>query len=388
MIETRERLLALVERIRGAGEIALDCEFHGEGRYYTKLCLVQIAGGDEIAAIDPLAVDLAPLGELLADPSIVKLFHSGQNDIPLLARATGETIRNVFDTQVAAPFVGFRSTPPYPLLIERLCGVRLSKRERFTDWSARPLSDEQIEYALDDVRYLPQVATALRRSLERLGRLEWVAMATEEMVAKALAPRDRSRLYLKLRLPRDLSRRKLAIVREAAAWRDRRAAEVDIPPHRVMNDDVVVQMAYKPPRTPEDVSRMRGTQSLGRAVGGLLEAIRHAMELPESELPPPIEIEERNERGELLALLLSTALRVLANELEIAHQVIATRDQMDELVAWHAGGRSGEVPELVAPEGWKGAAVGDVLLAVLDGKMVLRADPSAPTGVALAPAEA
>jgi ribonuclease D len=280
VIATQTDLRALAGRLRTRPEIAIDCEFHGEGRYYPELCLVQISSGEEDAvAVDPLALDLAPLGEVLADPSIVKVCHAAENDIPLLARATGRPVRNVFDTQLAAAFAGHGAAPSYATLVERLCGVRPAKGPRFTDWTARPLSEEQLSYALDDVRYLPGVAEKLRRELARLGRLEWAAAAAEEMVAKALAPRDRSRLYLKLGRLRGLSPRQLAVLREAADWRDRRAEATDRPVQTVAPDQALLQLAYDPPRTEAEVRRLRGLQRIGGGAAGLLAAIKRALDL-------------------------------------------------------------------------------------------------------------
>src|SRR3972149_3351428 len=155
MISTQTDFHALLGRLRGQPEIAIDCEFHREGRYYPQLCLMQLPTGGEVVAIDPFKIDLTPLGEVLADASVLKVFHAAENDLPLLADATGQPIRNVFDTQIAAAFGGHGPAPAYALLVERLCGVTLSKRSRFTDWAARPLSEEQGAYALDDVRHLP-----------------------------------------------------------------------------------------------------------------------------------------------------------------------------------------------------------------------------------------
>ena len=220
MISTQADFQALLTRLRGQPQIAIDCEFHGEGRYYPLLCLVQLCAGEEIVAIDPFKVDLKPFGEVLADPSVVKVFHAGENDIPLLAEATGQPVCNVFDTQIAAAFVGYGAAPGYTLLVDRVCGVRLSKKSRFTDWAARPLSPDQVTYALDDVRHLLPLADTLSTELVEQSRLEWAEMAIDEMVAKALKPRDRTRLYLKLGPLKGMSSRQLAVLREVAAWRD------------------------------------------------------------------------------------------------------------------------------------------------------------------------
>lgn len=386
MISTQADLLALVGRLRGRPEIAIDCEFHGEGRYHPELCLVQLASDAEAVAIDPFEVDLAPLGEVLADASVVKVLHAAENDIPLLAKATGRPVSNVFDTQLAAAFAGYGSSPSYASLVERLCGVALSKGSRFTDWAARPLSGEQVSYALDDVRYLPRVAAELRRELARRGRLEWAAMAFAEMVAKSLAPRDRSRLYLKLGRLRGLSPRQLAVLREAADWRDRRAASINRPVQSVAPDQALLQLAYDRPRTEAELGRVRGLQRLGGGASGLLAAVKRGLELPDSDCPPVTDGGGRDERAELVSSLLATALRVRANELGIASSVIAGREQLDQLAAWHYSGRTDPPPELVREGGWRRAAAGETLLSVLDGRYYLRVSPDGRGGVVIAPA--
>lgn len=376
---------ALIGKLLGQSEIGLDCEFHREGRYHPQLCLVQLSFGKEVFAVDPFEIDLTPLGKVLADPSILKIFHSAENDIPLLADATGQPIRNVFDTQIAAPFVGFGAAPSYALLVERICGVTLPKTSRFTDWTARPLSKEQVAYALDDVRHLLDVAAVLQERLAGRGRLQWAAMATEEMVARVLAPRDRSLLYLKLGPFKGMSPRQLAVLREVAAWRDQRAAEVDRPLQRVAPDEALRQIAFEPPRTEAAIGRLRGLQGVGSGVNGLLAAVRRALALPNEDCPPVPELRARGERVELVSLLLATALRVRANEIEVAPSTIANRDQLEHLVAWHFSGRQEPLPEIVIPGGWKYAAAGEMLLSFLDGRYSLRVNPDAPDGVVLTP---
>lgn len=385
MISTQADFHALLGRLRGQPEIAIDCEFHGEGRYYPQLCLVQLSSGEEVVAIDPFKIDLTPLREVLADASVLKVFHAAENDIPLLADATGQPVRSVFDTQIAAAFVGHGAAPGYTLLVERLCGVKLSKKSRFTDWAARPLSEEQVAYALDDVRHLLKVAATLRKELAARDRLQWATMATEDMVAKALKPRDRARLYLKLGPLKEMSSRQLAVLRAVADWRDQRASEIDRPIQTVAPNEALRQMAFEPPRTAADVGRLRGLQRLGNGASSLLAAVKRALELPDADCPPVMEPRARDERMELVSLLLSTALRVRANELNIAPSRIASRDQLEYLAAWYFSDRHEAPPEIVLPRGWKHAAAGEMLLSFLDGRYSLCVSPEAPDGVTLTP---
>lgn len=386
VIATQAELEALVGRLRTQTEIGIDCEFHGEGRYWPQLCLVQIASADEMAAIDPFAVDLAPLGELLADPHILKVLHAALNDIPLLVTATGATVANVFDTQIAASFAGLGATPAYTVLVERLRGVSLSKKSRFTDWTVRPLSQAQVEYALDDVRHLLGVAQALRDRLDADGRTAWVAQATDDLVEKALTPRDRSKLYLRLGPHKGMSPRQLAILREVAEWRDRRAESINKPLGTVAPDDALRQVVFDAPQTAQDVFAMRGLQRVGNSgVEGLLSAVRRGLELPPEECPPVVGGGRRDDRIDAVAQLLTTALRVRAGELGVAQTMIATREQIEQLAAWHfAGGRESD-EQVVLLQGWRRAAAGDLLLSFLGGHHGLCVHPDSPDGVVLLP---
>jgi ribonuclease D len=383
MINKQADFHALVGRLRSQTEIGIDCEFHGEGRYYPELCLVQISYGGEAVAVDPFEVDLAPLGQVLADASVLKVLHAAEADIPLLATATGQPVRKVFDTQIAAAFVGHGTSLSYTALVEKLCGVTLSKASRFTDWTTRPISPEQAAYALDDVRHLLSVAAALREDLDRRGRLRWAAMATEDMVTKALAPRDRSRLYLRLGRLKGMSARQLAVLREVAGWRDRRAAEINRPVQSVAPDEALRQVAFEPPRTAADVGRLRGLQRIGGGLPGLLAAVRRALEMPDADCPPVAETGARDERTELVSSLLATALRVRAKELEIAPSLVAGRDQLEHLADWYFSARNRPPPEVVLPGGWRRDAAGELLLSVLSGHHSLRVCPDGPDGVVI-----
>jgi ribonuclease D len=346
---------------------------------------VQVATVDEAIAIDPFATDMRPLAEILANPAIVKILHAAENDIPLLATASGQPVRNVFDTQIAAAFLGYGTTPAYTTLVERICGVALSKTARYTDWSVRPLSDGQISYALDDVRYLLPVATTLRESLIERGRDTWAARAIDDMCTKSLAPRDRARLYLKLGPFKGMTSRQLAILREVAAWRDLRAAELNQPLQSIAPDEALRQIAFEPPRTAADVERLRGLQRVGNGMNSLLAAVKHGRELPAAECPPPIESRLRDERAETIAALIATVLRVRANDLQIAPSLIANREQIEELVEWSLTGRHEPAPEIALPRGWRYDAVGQLLLAVLDGHYQIGIDINTSMGVTLAP---
>jgi ribonuclease D len=376
---------ALLARLRGQPELAIDCEFEGERRYYEELCLLQIAAGTEVVAVDPFSIDLAPFGEILADASVTKVFHAGANDLPLLARATGQPVRNVFDTQIAAAFVGYTRPPALNLLVERLCGVSLPKTSQYTNWTNRPLSEEQVAYALNDVRYLPAVAAALRKELVQRDRLLWAAMEMEEMVARALAPRDLSRIILKLGPFTGMSPRHMAVLHAVASWREQLAEETNRARKSVATDEALLQMAFRPPKTAEDVRQVRGLGRIEKGVGGLLAAVNRALSLPEAECPPVPVFRPPDERAEVASLVLDVALQIRANELGIGDKVIATREQLKALASWHFAGRPEPPPETEILGGWRRSAAGEMLLSFLDGSHSLTIDSGAPDGVRLAP---
>ncbi len=376
---------SLLSTIGTETEVYIDCEFQGEGRYYPKLCLVQILAHGEAHALDPFELDLTPLGDVLADRSTVKVFHSGQNDIPLLMRATGKPVLNVFDTQIAGAFAGFGAQPSYGSLVEALCGVTVSKAQRFTNWMARPLQADQVTYALEDVRHLPRVASALRKRLADHGRTDWARKAIEEMVTKASAPPiDPLEAYLKFGSLATLSPRELAVLGAVAAWRERLAAHKDLNLRRIATDEALRQMATEPPLTRQAIRSVRGLQASGSAQDRLLEAIHGAVNLPESELPLPPETRVFDERVEPVSLLLSAALAGPVRETGLPSSLIATRKELRELAAWHFEGRPGPLPELVDPSRWKYEVAGPLLLSVLDGQQCLFVG-AGPSGVEYSP---
>jgi ribonuclease D len=372
MIRTAADFRRMLSRISAGMEIYLDCEFQGERHYFPKLCLVQLLANGEAHALDPFELDLTPLGEVLADRSIVKVFHSAQNDIPLLVRATGKPVRNVFDTQVAGAFAGFGTQPSYGSLVDGLCGISVSKGQRYTNWLARPLQAEQVAYALEDVRHLPGVATALRKRLAELERTGWAEKAMEEMVTKASATRrEPSEAYLKLGSRGAMSARELAVLRAVAAWREELAAEKDVNLRRLANDEALRQLALDPPRNRQAVRTRRGLQINSSEVDSLLEAVRRSLNLPEAELPLPPTSRALDRRVEPVSLLLSAALSAPARSTGLTSSVIATRKELKALAAWHFEGRPGDPPELVDPSRWKYEVVGPLLLSVLDGEQCL-----------------
>ena len=240
-IANQEDFAAFAERAARSSVLAIDTEFLREKTYYAKLCLIQLATDDETAIVDPFAVDdLGILAPLLLNENVVKLFHAGSQDLEILLREVGVLPKPIFDTQTAAALLGHTQQIGYAALVHAECGVTLKKIDSFTDWSRRPLSDSQLDYAADDVVYLPRMYERMRAELERRGRLAWLARDFEDMSDPAKYAADERGRYRRLKRVSQLSRRQLSAAREVAAWRELEAQRRDVPRKWVITDDLLV----------------------------------------------------------------------------------------------------------------------------------------------------
>lgn len=257
MISDTASLAAFCERLKSAPFVTVDTEFMREKTYWPLLCLVQVAGPDEARAVDPLApgIDLTPLFDILADPGILKVFHAARQDIEIFLNLTGSVPAPLFDSQVAAMVCGFGDSVGYETLATQLARARIDKSMRFTDWSLRPLSERQVQYALADVTHLRVVYEKLLRKLERNGRVGWLV---EEMAVLTdpgtyrVAPDD---AWRRLK-PRSSSPKFLAVLRELASWREREAQERDLPRQRVLRDETLMEIAANHPASTADLGQI------------------------------------------------------------------------------------------------------------------------------------
>jgi ribonuclease D len=376
-----EPFLELLERVRGAATLSLDCEFHGEKRYRPTLYLVQLGVNEEVAAVDPQRVDLKPLRPFLEDGALRKLFHAGREDLRLLARATGAgEIAGVFDTQVAAAFLGHGLTVGYARLVNELLGIELDKSNQFTDWS-RELTAKQVDYALNDVRHLPRVAAILEAELERRGRLGWALEASRAASLAALTDPDPRRLYRKISGFAKLNTVELGRLRELAMWRDRVAESENCRPESVANDAGLKQLALDPPAKHGQVRATRGV-GIGaseRWWAGLRDAVARGQAEPE----PPVPFTEADARVESVAALLNALRRVVATEHDVAPELLASTAELRTLVEWQLAGRETAAPELEVLTGWRKGLIGDLLVEALSGKIALKVAGASPSGLEL-----
>ena len=365
-ISTNEDLLAFCDRARAFPAVAFDTEFLRERTYHPRLCLVQAATPDECVAIDPLAIDdLSPLAELFRDPGTLKVFHACSQDMEVINHALGVLPAPVFDTQVAATFLGERMQVSYNGLVHAFCGVTLPKTESLTDWSRRPLTPEQVEYALDDVRYLIRAYAVIEERLAAEGRLSWVRDELRPLTDRSHYDADPRSAFKRVKRINSLTRRQLAVARELAAWRESRAEHRDIPRKWVVSDEVLVALAKRAPRSPEDFRRIRGTEQLSeRDVDAALAAIASGRRCPQENLPsigrphhaPAPEVES-------VVDLMYALIRLVSERSEVATSLIASRDDLLDYID-HPG-RS------ALREGWRFELVGTLLDDLLRGDMGL-----------------
>ena len=365
----------LSDRARASGRLGIDAEFVGEGRYRALLCLVQVAvddgdGGTRVEVLDPLrGFEPGELRDVLADPAIEKVLHAGRQDVAILRRTWGTDVRNLFDTQVAAGFAGHGAQTGYgPLLLEVL-GLRLAKSASFTRWDRRPLSDEQLQYAREDVADLLALAAALQDELRASGRLEW---AREECRPLEDSSDDRDPDEAWRRLPRvsRLRPRERAVARELAAWRERTAATEDRPVNSVLADAALVELARRQPDDRQGLDQIRGLHGriASRRGPELLDAIARGRDAEPPALDgarPPL-----NESGDAPLIALAEALiRARALEAGLAYELVATRADLNQVIA--AARRGDQEPDVRTLRGWRRDLVGSELLELLDGRHAL-----------------
>ena len=379
-LATSEELAVASAAAREHGRIGIDTEFMSEGRYRALLCLVQIAVDDpsngnvpRISLIDSLnAVDITPLAGLLADPAIEVVLHAGRQDVAILRRAWNTEITNIFDTQLAAGFVGASAQTGYGNLLGAMLGRRVGKTASYTRWDARPLTAEQLSYAAEDVAHLLELADEVQRRLRESGREAW---AREECRRLESATDERDPDSAWERLPRvgQLDPRSRAVARELAAWRERTASEEDRPVGSVLADPALVELAKRHPSNLNALEQIRGIHPSGirRRGAAILEAIAAGMSAE------PIPREEPRGRSDPedapLIVLAEALLRARALEAALAYELIASRGELELIVA--AARRGEPEPEVRTLEGWRSELVGADLRDLLAGRKSVLVGP-------------
>ncbi len=370
MIVTTAALAAFSSRAAGFDFVTVDTEFLRETTYWPKLCLIQAATADEAVLIDPLApgIDLTPFLDLLADPRVLKVFHAARQDIEIFVKLTGQVPANIFDTQIAGSVCGFGDSASYDSLVRAISHVDLDKSSRFTDWSARPLSEKQQRYALADVTHLRDIYIELKRQLDETNRWDWVEdelAVLRSVDTYIVQPEDAwARLKTKMNRPRDL-----AALKVLAAWREKRAQDGDQPRSRVLKDDALAELAMQRPLTPEAFDKLRavprgfGRSSMAAEIIALLNTVER---MQKAELPAlPERYRGPSPKG-AVGDLIRVLLKSVSEEHGVAPRILATSDEIDAIVL----DDDADVPAL---RGWRRKLFGDKALALKHGRIALGA---------------
>jgi ribonuclease D len=372
LITTTQALAEACARLASFPFVTVDTEFLRETTYYPKLCLIQMAGpGDAPAVlIDPLAdgISLDPFMALMADKAVVKVFHSARQDLEIVWNLGGLVPAPLFDTQVAAMVCGYGDSVSYEQLVNDLARTRVDKSSRFTDWSRRPLSEDQLTYALSDVTHLVQVYEALMGQLEASGRVGWLdeemAVLTSPETYRADPETAWKRLAGRLRKSKDI-----AILMEVAAWREREAQNRDVPRGRILKDDAVIDVAVTAPRDVEALGRMRSIPNgfeRSRTGGEILAAVERGLARDPATVPAPDKPRGRNNTSATVELL-KVLLKAVAEEEKVAPKIIATVDELEAI----AENDNADVPSL---NGWRRGLFGERALALKGGRLGLMLD--------------
>jgi ribonuclease D len=366
-----EELAEFVSEARGADAVALDMEFERERTYRPILQLVQLATRDRAVLVDPLRIEnLEPLWNLVADPEVRVLFHAGRQDLEIFWHESGGQIpRNLLDTQIAAALIGMGEQVGYADLVRRVLNVHLKKGERTTDWGRRPLSDAQMQYALDDVLYLHEVADRLEEMLAERGRAKWVEEEMEFYSRRGTWERSPDELWLRISRHRSLSGKNLAVLRELAVWREEAAARRNIPRNRVVADDVLIDLARRLPTNREGLGALRRLhpREIERAGDEILDAIQGGLGCPQDDWPRLPKLREDDSELNLAIDLLSTFVKMRGREMQIAASYLGNKKDITNFAYAHKAGR--ERSELALGHGWRYELVGRDLERTLDGKL-------------------
>jgi ribonuclease D len=380
LLATDADIARAAEMARARGRLGIDTEFMSEGRYRAQLCLIQIAvddpaadHGTRILMIDALAnPDVHPLAELLGDPEIEVVLHAGRQDVAILRRAWSTDVTNIFDTQIAAGFASASAQAGYGNLLGAILGRRVGKTASYTRWDARPLTPEQLSYAAEDVAHLLELADELQRRLDDSGRLEW---AREECRRLESATDERDPYSAWERLPRvnQLDARSRAVARELAAWREQTASTEDRPVGSVLSDPPLVELAKRHPSSLDALEQIRGIHpsTIRRRGRQILQAIGEGV------AAPPIPREESRGRSDPsdapMIVLAESLLRARAMEAGLAYELIASRSELELIVA--AVRRGETAPDVRTLDGWREELVGADLRDLLHGRSAISVGP-------------
>ena len=367
LITDSERLAELCERLSDSDFVCVDTEFMRENTYWPELCLVQIGNTEEAAAIDPLAkgIDLSPLWELICDNhDVLKVFHAGGQDVEIVYNFTNKTPQPIFDTQIAMMAISQSEQIGYANLVESWLGKTIDKGARFTDWSRRPLTDRQIEYAIGDVTDLARIFPRILDKLVKTGRGDWLDAEMDRLADPSNYAHNAEEAWKRIRSP-GRNAQVLGRLKALAAWRENEARHKNIPRGRIMRDETLADIASHPPKKQADLSKVRGLSATWKdnEIGGrLMSVIEKAEPLPKDEMPPKAKRgAPLGREGALVADLLKLLLKIRAREIDVAPRLLTRANELESLAAG--------VRDLPVLEGWRYDVFGRDALELVEGRM-------------------
>lgn len=368
-IANQENLEAFARRAQSSSVLAVDTEFLREKTYYARLCLLQLATDDEVVIVDPFSVkDLSALAALMLDRNITKLFHAGRQDLEIIFRTIGVLPSPIFDTQIAAALLGHTQQIGYASLVHAECGVTLKKADSFTDWSHRPLSESQLEYAADDVVFLPQLYRTMSASLREKGRLRWLDNDFADLCDPARYDVKERERFRRLKRASQLNAQQLSAAREFAAWRETTAQERNVPRKWVVSDEQIVEACKREARTIDELFMVRGMRErlTTRDARKVVDLMVRGFDAP-PEMWPELEHGKNEPNVDAQLDLMCALVRLRAKQNGVAFQTLASHDDLAKVARGHT-----EDVDLL--RGWRRSLVGEELLRLLAGKLTLSLD--------------
>ncbi|MGH8497955.1 MAG: ribonuclease D [Methylococcales bacterium] len=365
-IDSPADLETFCRRIEASAWLAVDTEFLRENTYFPKFCLVQIANAGQVACIDPLAIeDLGPLFEILYRPGIVKIFHSARQDLEIFYNIRNRVPAPVFDTQLAAPLLGLADQMSYSALVSELLGVDLIKAHTRTDWSKRPLSAAQIDYAGSDVFYLARIYLKMREKLSNLGRLDWLSDDFAALLHPEIYQNKPDEAWQRIRGAYNLNGALLGILKSLADWRERTAFRHNVPRNWVVKDDVMLAIARLQPTRPEELKTLRGLheRTWNRYSREICELVEKARDNPPIMSNFKSKTARKSAQQEVLVNFLGGVVHQIALEHSLSPAILCPKKDLDLLVCGDADSR--------LLRGWRRAIVGEQLLAILRGDKII-----------------
>jgi len=389
-VQDSATLAAMCRTISAAPQLFVDTEFHRETTYWPQFALMQIGARDSAGAvqcylIDPLALaDLEPLWGLLANPNQIKVFHAGRQDLEIVHHLSGRLPLPLFDTQVAAALLGYGQQIGFGALVQQLTGVTLGKQATFSDWMKRPLSKSQQQYAADDVIHLMPVYAHLQEQLQARGRKDWLSDEQRQLTNPATYLSDMETIFWRTKGCNRLKPRQLAVLRPLAAWREQAAQQRDIPRRRMLGDESLLELARQ---TALDAGSLAAIRGISRGVvkrfgRELLAAWQQGIDTPKEAWPRLTRSPSHSAGSAIRAELLDSLVQLKADELEISASILAKKSELAALASW-GGGNMDTLPDLELLSGWRRRLIGEELLQMLAGKLLLKIDPDSKLPVIL-----